>query len=761
MNGVNTKVDWVRLKNMTEKIESDGGFSEEKLKHITYLCARNGAKNMKNAEALKEHSSKSGNPIVVSKAIYSGPRILHGLASNLARNMEPSLALSVGCPVTVNSNLLTIAGLVNGAEGIVYEIIFEEGQGPPSNPIAILVKFSPDVYFGPSCLKDEEIPVEGVVQFNIKKITVPVVIDKKSRKGKSVSLTINQFPLNLAFAKSIHKCQGLTLESGVVDIGDREFSIGLLYVCLSRFRDMKSFYFKPLPPFSRISYFAVDPKIRARMSHELHLENQFYETIVGDCVLEAEFRKNLNSTQWENYVADLMSSRRVVFVPHRWKLNSTGARSGGGVFSAVLLIGIAIRKWKSRLEYRSLLKDREENVRQDGIHHNIYFKDNAHTVAYAKKYAQKLLEQIRSVFREKQQTRLDASQVVHDFESKHWKNKKKTKKQKEITKELKLSTTHPTSIEEFFTPTVVDSPEICRACGPSTKYHPELSSACCYVCSERNNLSTAQTELIPVSTRSAAEKDLLRISEVFGLPFYPGKVLSTGVVYPNCSIPDPDLSSLSMRARILDFLPDSSQSVDWEILTCWMSDALEFNVKRDHSLTQIGDSCGIVGVMNCVWLKNGRSNEGDGDFWNDTVCGSTDAEIINKANSTLADYNVVPTEWGTSVDTIVASTALRTKWLEDDELKVLERVWDEGFTSRTTNGDDSFIKWRSLSQFLQLLAEDVHNALHFGEYTTQYVLLNHSGHWVTIIYDIQENMDDDDGSDRCSSDITSESSMDE
>ena len=99
--------------------------------------------------------------------------------------------------------------------------------------------------------------------------------------------------------------------------------------------------------------------------------------------------------------------------------------------------------------------------------------------------------------------------------------------------------------------------------------------------------------------------------------------------------------------------------------------------------------------------------------------------------------------------------------MEDDELKVLERVWDEGFTSRTTNGDDSFIKWRSLSQFLQLLAEDVHNALHFGEYTTQYVLLNHSGHWVTIIYDIQENMDDDDGSDRCSSDITSESSMDE
>ena len=33
------------------------------------------------------------------------------------------------------------AGVVNGAQGTVYDIIYGEGQGPPNMPIAILVRF--------------------------------------------------------------------------------------------------------------------------------------------------------------------------------------------------------------------------------------------------------------------------------------------------------------------------------------------------------------------------------------------------------------------------------------------------------------------------------------------------------------------------------------------------------------------------------------------------------------------------------------------
>ena len=32
-------------------------------------------------------------------------------------------------------------GVVNGAQGTVYDIIYREGQGPPNMPISILVRF--------------------------------------------------------------------------------------------------------------------------------------------------------------------------------------------------------------------------------------------------------------------------------------------------------------------------------------------------------------------------------------------------------------------------------------------------------------------------------------------------------------------------------------------------------------------------------------------------------------------------------------------
>uniref|UniRef100_A0A1X7V6H2 ATP-dependent DNA helicase n=1 Tax=Amphimedon queenslandica TaxID=400682 RepID=A0A1X7V6H2_AMPQE len=47
-----------------------------------------------------------------------------------------------------------------------------------------------------------------------------------------------QFPLILAFAVTIHKCQGLSLDNAIIDLSDNVFSARMAYVALSRVRTL-------------------------------------------------------------------------------------------------------------------------------------------------------------------------------------------------------------------------------------------------------------------------------------------------------------------------------------------------------------------------------------------------------------------------------------------------------------------------------------------------------------------------------------------
>ena len=65
---------------------------------------------------------------------------------------------------------------------------------------------------------------------------------KKNRLMKSVVSTISQFPLQLAWAITIHKSQGQTYENVIIDLVDGAFTTGQAYVAFSRVKSYDGLY---------------------------------------------------------------------------------------------------------------------------------------------------------------------------------------------------------------------------------------------------------------------------------------------------------------------------------------------------------------------------------------------------------------------------------------------------------------------------------------------------------------------------------------
>ena len=57
-----------------------------------------------------------------------------------------------------------------------------------------------------------------------------------------------QFPLILAYAVTIHKFQGLSLDCAIVDLSDKVFAEGMAYVALSRVRSLAGLHLIALDP---------------------------------------------------------------------------------------------------------------------------------------------------------------------------------------------------------------------------------------------------------------------------------------------------------------------------------------------------------------------------------------------------------------------------------------------------------------------------------------------------------------------------------
>ena len=88
-------------------------------------------------------------------------------------------------------------------------------------PLVILVKF--DGYAGP-------------VFPDCGNQIVPVFPANRQFEYKGMSCSRTQFPLQLVYAITIHKSQGMLLDAAFVNLAQREHCLGLSYVAVSRIR---------------------------------------------------------------------------------------------------------------------------------------------------------------------------------------------------------------------------------------------------------------------------------------------------------------------------------------------------------------------------------------------------------------------------------------------------------------------------------------------------------------------------------------------
>lgn len=161
------------------------------------------------------------------------------------------LTLCKGAQVVLTRNLDVEAGLVNGARGVVKacddEYVTVQFADAGLVQIGYIVdtcileeqpNFREDISDVPKNSPEDVPDTDPDTTALIKKL---VLDDAKKRKThKMKELEVKYIPLKLAWAISIHKSQGMTLDAVEVDLGDTIFASGQAYTALSRARDLKS-----------------------------------------------------------------------------------------------------------------------------------------------------------------------------------------------------------------------------------------------------------------------------------------------------------------------------------------------------------------------------------------------------------------------------------------------------------------------------------------------------------------------------------------
>jgi ATP-dependent DNA helicase PIF1 len=151
-------------------------------------------------------------PAIKTEKYYSAEERQHEYDFLVEHCMaDKDIVLKVGAQVMCIANL-ELQGLVNGSQGIVVDLTGG----------VVRVKFN-----------------DGVVR----------VMTPHTWLSQSIpDLGMKQLPLILAWAITIHKAQGVSLDMAQIDAGDTIFEHGQTYVALSRVKSLEGLYLKAFNP---------------------------------------------------------------------------------------------------------------------------------------------------------------------------------------------------------------------------------------------------------------------------------------------------------------------------------------------------------------------------------------------------------------------------------------------------------------------------------------------------------------------------------
>jgi ATP-dependent DNA helicase PIF1 len=139
---------------------------------------------------------------------------------------EKQLNLKIGAAVMCTTNLNVDAGICNGSQGIIVE--FSESSMRQSISISNANKMVPVVRFA----NGRTVKIEPYIR----------------QSDDYPTIVVAQIPLCLAWALTIHKIQGSTLQMAEMDIGKSVFEYGQTYVALSRIKSLDGLYLSEFNP---------------------------------------------------------------------------------------------------------------------------------------------------------------------------------------------------------------------------------------------------------------------------------------------------------------------------------------------------------------------------------------------------------------------------------------------------------------------------------------------------------------------------------
>ena len=147
-------------------------------------------------------------------------------------NLQNILTVKINVRVMITTNIDVSDGLTNGTMGTVTNVVIDQTTGRIS---VILVAFHSE-HVGQETRYTSVYNSRNQNAITIHQTQVTFPVHKKT----SFQATRTQFPLTLAWAVKIHKCQGLTLSEIVIDMtcAKGKFKSGEAYIAFSRVKTL-------------------------------------------------------------------------------------------------------------------------------------------------------------------------------------------------------------------------------------------------------------------------------------------------------------------------------------------------------------------------------------------------------------------------------------------------------------------------------------------------------------------------------------------